>query len=62
MIKFDHAVIYNGVFYPANTEIEEPEVKEEPENEEESENEEEAVTENDNRTGKNAKSRNKSDN
>lgn len=22
-IKFDHAVIYHGVYYPANTEIEE---------------------------------------
>lgn len=29
MVKFDHAVIYNGVYYPANTEIEtkEPETK-----------------------------------
>ena len=49
MIKFDHAVIYNGVYYPANTEIEEKRP------------ERETVIENDNRTGKNAKSRNKSD-
>lgn len=32
--KFPHAVIYNGVFYPANTPIEEPEEKVEKEPEE----------------------------
>lgn len=53
-IKFDHAVIYNGTLYPADTEIEVKEPKKEPEKE--------VVTENDNRTGKNTKSRNKSDN
>ena len=31
--KFSHAVIYNGVFYPANTPIEEPEEVKEPEQE-----------------------------
>lgn len=48
-IKFDHAVIYNGKIYPANTEIE---VKEP---------EKEKVTKNDSRTGKGAKSRNTAD-
>ena len=65
-IKFDHAVIYNGVFYPADTEIEVIEPEKEPDEkqgeEPEKEPDEEVVTENDNRTGKNTKSRNKSDN
>lgn len=53
-IKFDHAVIYNGVFYPANTEIEakEPKLKEP---------EKKAVAENDERTGSKPKSRNRAD-
>ena len=56
MVKtFDHAVIYNGVFYAAGAEItvKEPKAKKEPEKE--------AVTKNDNRTGKNTKSRNTAD-
>ena len=47
-VKFDHAVIYNGVLYPANTPIE---VKTE-------KPEKKAVVENDKRTNKGAKSRN----
>ena len=52
-IKFDHAVIYNGVFYSANTEIEKKEPEKEPERE--------AVKKNDKRTGSNTKSRNTAD-
>lgn len=50
-VKFDHAVIYNGVLYPADTEIAVKEPKDK----------EEVVTENDKGTGKRAKSRNKAD-
>ena len=57
-ITFDHAVIYNGTFYPPNTEIE---VKEPKKAAEPKEPEKEAVTKNDNRTGKVAKSRNTAD-
>lgn len=46
MVKtFDHAVIYNGVFYPPNTPIEEKEP------------EKKAVVENDKRTTRKPKSR-----
>lgn len=51
-ITYDHAVIYNGVYYPANTEIEEIAPKKEPEK---------AVKANDGRTSKTAKSRNSAD-
>lgn len=54
-IKFDHAVIYNGVLYTANTEIEEKEP------EKETKSEKETVKKNDSRTGKGAKSRNTAD-
>lgn len=53
-VKFDHAVIYNGVFYPADTEIEVKEPKK-------AEPKKEAVTKNDDRTSKVAKSRNTAD-
>ena len=52
-ITFDHAVIYNGVFYAAGAEITVKEPKEKPEKE--------AVKKNDNRTGKNTKPRNTAD-
>lgn len=52
-IKFDHAVIYNGVLIPVDTEIEVKEPKKE------TEPKREAVKENDDRTGNSAKSRNK---
>ena len=51
-IKFDHAVIYNGVIYPADTEIEVKEPKKEVK-----EPTGEAVKKNDKRTGGNTKSR-----
>lgn len=52
-IKFDHAVIYHGEYYPANAEIEEKEPeKVEPEK---------AVKKNDTRAGKTTKSRNSAD-
>lgn len=57
-IKFDHAVIYNGVLYPADTEIE---VKEPKKEVEPKEPKKEAVTKNDDRTSKVAKSRNTAD-
>lgn len=54
-ITFDHAVIYNGVFYPANTEIEAKEPKKE------AKPTEKAVSENDGRASKKPKSRNTAD-
>ena len=57
-IKFDHAAIYNGELYPANTEIE---VKEPKKAAEPKEPEKEAVKNNDKRTGNSAKSRNTAD-
>lgn len=57
-IKFDHAVIYNGKFYPADTEIE---VKEPKKAAEPKEPKKEAVTKNDDRASKGAKSRNTAD-
>lgn len=49
-IKFDHAVIYDGVLYPAGTEITVKEPKKE-------KTEKEAVKENDKRTNRSTKSR-----
>lgn len=54
-IKFDHAVIYNGVLYPAGAEIEEKKPKKD------TEPTKEAVIKNDSRTSKNTKSRNTAD-
>lgn len=50
-IKYDHAVIYDGVFYPANTEIKIKAVVEP------KEPEKKAVTEHDTRTTRKPKSR-----
>lgn len=55
-IKFDHAVIYNGVLYPANTEIEKKEPKQAKEAET-TEQKKETVKSNDKRTSRSAKSR-----
>ena len=54
-IKFDHAAIYGGVLYPANTEIK---VKEPKKAAEPKEPEKEAVKKNDKRTSTGPKSRN----
>ena len=55
-VKFDHAAIYGGVLYPANTEIEvkEPKKAKAPET---AEPKKETVKSNDKRTNSNAKSR-----
>lgn len=56
-IKFDHAAIYNGVFYPANTEIEvkEPKKAKAPET---TEPKKETVKSDEKRTSRSAKPRN----
>lgn len=55
-VKFDHAVIYDGILYPADAEITVKEPKDK-----KTDSDKKVVTENDKRTSNRAKSRNKAD-